>query len=277
MSDTAKSWTIDKAPKRIKLLGDKTKPESAQHIIEFPGGAVELSRTMSGDYWAHIIVNRTDFDGNDGQGLNSARGVVVDARIDREHPDGVVGIEKHERIEQVAVLIRASGWCSMRALLAALEQRLLLGGARPLPLGQFGGDALLRCRRSRIGGRRFRLNWRDLDVRRGRDRHGHAGSNRTSRGPAVAEHRPGAGLAAALVLFSTHLRVPAVAALASVEDLHALPLALQAVGGVRDDHRHALPAARQPNHHRHDHDHHESSHATHDTARAPARQRRGAW
>lgn len=109
VSDTAKNWTLDAAPKRITLLGDKTKrPESAQHIIEFPGGAVEISRTTEGDYWAHIIVNRNQFAGGDGKGLTSARGVVVDARIDREHPDGVTGIEKHERIEQIAVLIRST-------------------------------------------------------------------------------------------------------------------------------------------------------------------------
>lgn len=108
MSATAKSWTIDKAPRRINLLGDKNRPESAQHIIEFPGGAVEVSRLDDGTYWAHIIVNRSGFGANDGDGLTAARGSVVDARIDRQHPDGVAGIESHERIEQIAVLIRPS-------------------------------------------------------------------------------------------------------------------------------------------------------------------------
>lgn len=107
VSETAKSWTIDKAPRRITLLGDKTKrPESAQHIIEFPGGAIELTRTVDGNYWAHIIVNRRAFAGNDGDGLNSARGEVIDARIDKQS-GGVDAIEGHERIEQVAVLVRA--------------------------------------------------------------------------------------------------------------------------------------------------------------------------
>ncbi|MBY6243878.1 hypothetical protein [Methylosinus sp. Sm6] len=54
---TARNWPIDNAPPRIELLGDKMKrPEPAQHIIEFPGGAIEVSRTTDGLYWAHIIV-----------------------------------------------------------------------------------------------------------------------------------------------------------------------------------------------------------------------------
>jgi hypothetical protein len=56
---TTRNYLIDEAPRRIELLGDKTRrPEPATHIIEFPGGAVELSRTSDGNYWAHIIVNR---------------------------------------------------------------------------------------------------------------------------------------------------------------------------------------------------------------------------
>lgn len=107
MSETAKAWTIGSAPKRIALLGDKTKrPESAQHIIEFPGGAVELTRTTDGHYWAHIIINRRAFAGNDGNGLNAARGEVIDARLEKQS-GCVEGIDGHECIEQIAVLVRA--------------------------------------------------------------------------------------------------------------------------------------------------------------------------
>ena len=67
---TCKSYIVGKAPKHIKLLGDKTQPECAQHIIEFPGGAIELSRTSDGNYWAHIIINRNYAD-NDCDGLLS--------------------------------------------------------------------------------------------------------------------------------------------------------------------------------------------------------------
>jgi hypothetical protein len=103
---TAKVYHAGKAPKRIALLGDKTKrPESAQHVIEFPGGAIELTRTTDGDYWAHILINRGPVIG-DVEGSCSALGEVVDARIGREHPFGVDGIENHGAIEQLAVLIR---------------------------------------------------------------------------------------------------------------------------------------------------------------------------
>jgi hypothetical protein len=73
---------FDDAPPRRVLRGDKSrKLEAGTHIIEFPGGAVELARLEDGSYWAHIIVNR-------GQamsifkGMAGALGRVVDSRID---------------------------------------------------------------------------------------------------------------------------------------------------------------------------------------------------
>ena len=108
MAATAKNYDLGKAPKRIELLGDKTKrPESAQHIIEFPGGAVEVSRTESGDYWAHIIVNH-GWAAGDSTGISSARGDVIDARIDRDYPHGVVGVDDCASITQIAVLIKST-------------------------------------------------------------------------------------------------------------------------------------------------------------------------
>jgi hypothetical protein len=101
---TCKSVNIDKAPKRIELFGDKTKRiEPAQHVIEFPGGAIELSRTSDGDYWAHIIVNRQDVV-DECNGLHCAFGEIVGSRIDAD--DGVNRIPDHERITQIALLIR---------------------------------------------------------------------------------------------------------------------------------------------------------------------------
>jgi hypothetical protein len=102
---TAKVYQAGKAPKRISLLGDKARPESAQHVIEFPGGAIELTRTTDGNYWAHIIVNRGDVV-DDAEGRVSALGEIVGSRIGRSHPDGVEDIDRSDSIEQIAVLIR---------------------------------------------------------------------------------------------------------------------------------------------------------------------------
>lgn len=101
---TAKNYLYGHAPKRIELLGDKQKrPESAEHIIEFPGGAIEVARTSDGNYWAHIIVNRGQaFE--DCNGRTSARGEVMGSRIQR--PDGLTPIERHEDVSQIAVLIK---------------------------------------------------------------------------------------------------------------------------------------------------------------------------
>jgi hypothetical protein len=106
---TAKNYQIGarNTPHRIELLGDKTvKPESATHIIEFPGGAIELSRTVDDEYWAHIIVNRkwawSELDGRE-----SAIGQIVDSRIFRRD-SGLAEIDDTDEVEQIAVLIRAS-------------------------------------------------------------------------------------------------------------------------------------------------------------------------
>ena len=91
----------------IELLGEKTRrPEPAQHIIEFPGGAIEVSRTTDGDYWAHIIVHATgQVLGDDGSLRESARGEVVASRIDG--PEGVRAVDGAETCTQIAVLVRA--------------------------------------------------------------------------------------------------------------------------------------------------------------------------
>jgi hypothetical protein len=102
---TAKSWPIGKAPKQLTLYGDKKrKPESAEHIIEFPGGAIELSRTSDDEYWAHIIINRGWID-SDQTGIHAARGEAVDARIDSAV--GVLDVPNAEAMTQIAVRVRA--------------------------------------------------------------------------------------------------------------------------------------------------------------------------
>jgi hypothetical protein len=105
---TTKNFLYDKDPQRIRLLGDKTtRPEPATHIIEFPGGAIELSRTTDGNYWAHIIVNRDFALPDDCDGLRAAYGAIVGSRIDYDFPSdpNIVNVPNAEQVRQIAVLI----------------------------------------------------------------------------------------------------------------------------------------------------------------------------
>ncbi len=103
---TAKNWNIDKAPRRVELLGDKQKkPEPAQHIIEFPGGAIEVSRTSDGNYWAHIIINQAQRV-DDAEGRESAFGQIIGSRLCASGQMGVSDLPNAERITQIAVLIQ---------------------------------------------------------------------------------------------------------------------------------------------------------------------------
>lgn len=101
---TAKNYAFDDAPARTTLRGDKTiRNEPAQHIIEFPGGAIEVTRTTDGDYWAHVIVNRhPPFE--DGGTRESARGEIVGSRIDA--PGGIIDVPLTDSLEQIAIRIR---------------------------------------------------------------------------------------------------------------------------------------------------------------------------
>lgn len=101
---TAKNYPISTAPKRIELLGEKTqRPEPAQHIIEFPGGAVEVSRTSDGNYWAHILVHQ-EAPFADGSLRVSARGEVLGSRVATS--DGLTSIDGEASVTQIAVLVR---------------------------------------------------------------------------------------------------------------------------------------------------------------------------
>ncbi len=106
---TTRNYLISKAPRRIELLGNKTRrPEPATHIIEFPGGAIELSRTSDGNYWAHIIVNRDFALPDEIEGMEGAYGEIVGSRIDYEFPTepNIVEVPHAQQIRQLAILIR---------------------------------------------------------------------------------------------------------------------------------------------------------------------------
>jgi len=58
------------------IKGDKlTQAEAATYLTKFPGGHVEISRCTNGDYWIHVHVNRSEFDGE-------GAGRIKDARLD---------------------------------------------------------------------------------------------------------------------------------------------------------------------------------------------------
>lgn len=85
--------------KVIELKGDPRNPESAEHIIIFPGGSISVCRTSDNQYWAHIEVYH-------GQILDSVReskrGYINAIRIDT--PDGVKSIA-HGGATHFAVLV----------------------------------------------------------------------------------------------------------------------------------------------------------------------------
>ena len=70
-----------KTTKVICLYGDNKKPESAEHVIKFPGGSISLCRTSNDEYWAHIEVH--DKEPIEYGCRETKRGIVVDARIDK--------------------------------------------------------------------------------------------------------------------------------------------------------------------------------------------------
>ena len=105
---TAINDLFDDAPKKRELKGDKKrKAEPATHIIEFPGGAIELSRLDDGSYWAHILVNRTQPHVGS-KGTSAAYGNVVDSRVDwaERRLEAIPGLPDLARLTQIAVLIR---------------------------------------------------------------------------------------------------------------------------------------------------------------------------
>lgn len=86
MPDTMKVYQFGKAPGVITLEGDKEKAvEPAQHVIEFPGGSIELTRIEMPDgsyeYWAHIAANQQQMIPGS-KGRDGLYGHVVGSRID---------------------------------------------------------------------------------------------------------------------------------------------------------------------------------------------------
>lgn len=87
--------------KTIVLKGDPKKPESAEHIIEFPGGSISVCRTSENEYWAHVHVNRELVPASDAI-VSTRTGVIKAIRVDT--PDGVKTVDHHDT-NHFAVLI----------------------------------------------------------------------------------------------------------------------------------------------------------------------------
>jgi hypothetical protein len=90
--------------KVIELKGDPRKPESAEHIIMFPGGSISVCRTSNNEYWAHIEVNHHEI--IEDTIRQSKIGKIVKTRLDYFRPPGEVKeIEDIKDLTHLAVRI----------------------------------------------------------------------------------------------------------------------------------------------------------------------------
>ncbi len=111
MGDTTKQMKYGQAPNKVVLTGDKKEMESAEHIIEFPGGAISVTRvpnltTRKDEYWAHISINSND-GFVEGSTREHKRGRVIDSRIDYVHPTepNVIPISRDDLVDHIAIRI----------------------------------------------------------------------------------------------------------------------------------------------------------------------------
>ena len=91
--------------KIIELKGDPRKPESAEHIIIFPGGSISVCRTSDNEYWAHIHVNKKQVIPDTIE--HSSAGLIVDSRLDYIQKD-TQDIPDLAALEHLAVRISTS-------------------------------------------------------------------------------------------------------------------------------------------------------------------------
>jgi hypothetical protein len=85
--------------------GDKKTPEPSTGVIKFPGGNIEVTRTSSGSYWAHISINRED----DGYEEGVIEGFAVNSRVAYKYEagqrHGIKDIPEVDQITQIAIEI----------------------------------------------------------------------------------------------------------------------------------------------------------------------------
>lgn len=91
--------------KVIELKGNPKKPESAEHIINFPGGSISVCRTSDQKYWAHITV----FNDQKVEDISklSKIGKIESIRMDGDPERSVEDVDPHNH-NHFAVLISTS-------------------------------------------------------------------------------------------------------------------------------------------------------------------------
>ncbi len=94
----------------LKINGDHRKPEPETVSIEFPGGAVDVTRAKDGenaDYWVHLRVSNARHPNRfDGDGEQNAH--VSDGRIDlfsKHASDCDAGDLEHPDLYHIAVRV----------------------------------------------------------------------------------------------------------------------------------------------------------------------------
>ena len=90
--------------KVIELKGSPNNPESAEHIIIFPGGSISVCRTSNNDYWAHIEINNKEVVSETVR--QSVLGKIVKTRLD--YPNDIKEIKNLKNLNHIAIRIKTN-------------------------------------------------------------------------------------------------------------------------------------------------------------------------
>lgn len=93
--------------KVINIKGDPRNPEPADHIINYPGGFITVTRTSNNEYWVHIGVNHGQV--LEGMVMQGKRGEVIESRIDYDYPiTEIPELDNMPQINHIAVRIKTN-------------------------------------------------------------------------------------------------------------------------------------------------------------------------
>ena len=89
--------------KVIEIKGNPKNPESAEHIIKFPGGSISVCRTTNNEYWVHMEVNDIEI----GESIRqSVLGEIVTGRLDYRRPGSSVEKIDIKDLNHVAIRVK---------------------------------------------------------------------------------------------------------------------------------------------------------------------------